>query len=258
MKHKINIIFWLLILVLLSINTCDLPTQPGPMPQNLIDLKFEPGLNIFGVLRADSIAGSSFFHVERAVKTKEMYEGGDLADTTATVQLTDTLTNATFWFNPATDTAYDGYYYNSNFMPQPEHHYHLEIKSASLPTLQAETTVPRKPAIVLGSLAITSQRVSFELQLSGDTYQYNVYLNLGNYSIEKQFSNNRDGTSVIEFEIPNGQQPTGLTIIGYDQNLTTYLNSLPSFIPQTFHEMVITVENGYGCFGSLAVTTIQF
>jgi hypothetical protein len=258
MKKRINIICWLLIILLVSIYTCDLPTQPGPMPKDLIDLQFEPGLNIFGVLRADSIAGSSFFHVERAVKTKEMYEGGDLADTTATVQLTDTLTNETFWFNPATDTAYDGYYYNSNFMPQPEHHYQLEIQSAILPTLQAETTVPRKPVIVHESLDITSQQLSFDLQLSSDTYQYNVYLNLGNYSIEKQFSNNRDGTVKIEFEFPSGQQPAGLTIIGYDQNLTTYLNSSPSFIPQTFHEMVITVENGYGCFGSLAVTNIRF
>jgi len=228
------------------------------MPGDLIDLEFEPGLNIFGVLRADSIAGSSFFHVERAVKTKEMYEGGDLADTTATVMITDAFNDETYWFNPATDTAYDGYYYNANFIPQPEHHYHLEIKSAILPTLEAETTVPRKPTIVPGSLVFTSQRVSFDLQLSSDTYQYILYLNVGDYFIEKQFPNNRDGASKIEFENLDGLQPTGLTIIGYDQNLTTYLNSSPSFIPQTFHEMVITVENGYGCLGSLAVTTIQF
>jgi hypothetical protein len=258
MKKIIYIIYWSLILGLLSINTCDLPTQPGPMPRTLIDVDFVPGLNIFGVIRADSVAGSSFIHVEKAVKTEEMYEEADILDSTATVWITDTLSGDSFGFNPVADTTRRGYYYNADFMPQPEHHYHLEIKSAVLPTLQAETTVPRKPAIVPGSLAITSQCVSFDLQLSGDTYQYNVFLNLGNYSIEKQFSNSRDGTSVIEFEIPSGQQPTGLTIIGYDQNLTAYLNSSPSFIPQTFHEMIITVENGYGCFGSLAVTAIRF
>lgn len=238
--------------------TCDLPTQPGPMPKKIIDTKFEPGLNIFGVLRAEDTLGGSFFHVERAVTTEEMYAEAEIFITDAMVQITDTLTGIETIFPSSPDTTEDGYYYNSGFNPQPGHHYLLEVFSEDFPVLRGETTVPVKPALVPQSLSVTDITVQFELLLTSDTYQYNIYLFFGDNHKKKQIANESDSSMIIEFDFSSGiEQPTGLKIIGYDRNLSVYLNSSPSFLPQTFHETVRTVQNGYGCFGSLAVTLVS-
>ncbi|MFH1250368.1 MAG: DUF4249 family protein [bacterium] len=240
-----------------ALKTCDLPTDPGPMPKSLIDTEFEPGLNVFGVLRMDSDSGSSFIHVEKALTTKQMYEEADIFDTTATVQITDSLTGEVFQFEMIEDTTYRGYYYNFDFQPENGHHYILEVQSDNLPTLSAGTIVPVAPEITPNSLLVTDSKFQFDLKLTADTYQYNCYLFFGDSYIEKQISNNGDGTITIVFNISGKDETaTKLVIIGYDRNLTEYLNSSPSFIPQTFHEMINTVENGYGCFGSLAVTAV--
>jgi len=242
---------------LLVFNTCDLPTDPGPMPKSIIETEFEPGLNIFGVLRADSVSGSSFIHVETVMKTEEMYEGtGEIFDTTVTVQMGDSATGEVFTFTMIEDTTYRGYYFNDSFQPISGHRYSLEVQSEILPTLKAETLVPVRPEVVPNSLRISNTTLEFQISTTADTYQYNCYLFFGDECLEKQVAN--DGKPLLNIAFGLSDMPTKLVIIGYDQNLAEYLNSLPSFIPQTFHEMVITVENGYGCFGSLAVTTIQF
>ncbi len=254
---QLKILFFILAVCLIGMNTCDLPTDPGPMPKDLIDTRFEPGLNIFGVLRADSVSGSSFIHVEKALLTEEMYSESDIFDSTVIVQVTDTLTGETFDFNAIEDTTHRGYYYNDEFYPEPGHYYTIEIQSDSLPTLTAGTTVPMQPQITSSTLSIETNKVCFDLQLTADTYQYNFYLFVGEDIIEKQIANDKSGTTTVSIDFPESAgSPTGLVIIGYDRNLTEYLNSSPAFIPQTFHEMVNTVKNGYGCFGSLAVMTI--
>ena len=244
-------------LCLSALITCDLPTDPGPMPKTIIHTEFEPGLNIFGVLRADSVDGSSFIHVETALTTEDMYEGtGDIFDTTVTVQLRDSATGEVFCFSMIEDTTYRGYYFNESFQPVTGHKYFLDVQSENLPTVTGKTTVPVKPELVSNSLVIGNTGLEFKLVMSADTYQYVCYLFFGDYYIEKQIKNNGDGRQRIAFNFSG--TPTALVIIGYDQNLAEYQNSTPAFIPQTFHEMVNTVENGYGCFGSLAVTKITF
>ena len=75
---------------------CDLPHQPGPMPKEIIDLDFEAGFNVFGVLRADDDTSSSFVHVQRAVTTEEMYSEADLYIDDATVQI-ERLATGEYW-----------------------------------------------------------------------------------------------------------------------------------------------------------------
>jgi len=267
-KNGINIylryikVFLILIMTywyLSALISCDLPIDPGPMPKALIDTEFEPGLNVFGVLRADSVGGSSFIHVEKALTTKEMYEEADIYDTTVTVQVTDSLTGEVFLFEMIEDTTHRGYYYNLGFQPETGHFYTLEVRSETLPKLTAETIIPAKPVIIQNTLSVSENKIQFDLQLTTDTYQYNCYLFFGDDYLEKQFSNINDGTATIGFDISgNDEAVTGLVIVGYDRNMAEYLNSSPSFVPQTFHEIVNTVENGYGCFGSLALTMVSF
>jgi len=244
---------------LFILNSCDLPTAPGPQPKTLIETDFETQLNIFGVLRADSVAGSSFIHVERAVTTSQMYTGEGVIDTTATVLVTDSLSGEVFRFEPIEDSLHAGYYYNAGFTAIAGRCYFLEVSSGDLPTLTGVTAVPTRPQVAENSLILNDEELRFTLRLTADTDQYICYLLAADNYVQKQILNHGGATATITFSLTElGAAPVGLMIVGYDSNLMVYSNSTPSFIPQTYHEIVSTVENGYGCFGSLAVTTLKF
>ncbi|MGC9364319.1 MAG: DUF4249 family protein [Fidelibacterota bacterium] len=239
------------------LNSCDLPTDPGPLPRTLIETEYQPRLNVFGVLRADGVKGSSFIHVQKTLATEEMYEGGEIFDTTAVVRVTDTQTGNVFQFEMIADTTHRGYYYNFEFIPECGHRYHLEVCSDILPTLTAETVVPVQPEIVPQSLTVTTAELRFRLRTTMDTDQYCCVLFSGEAYAEKEIVNENGGEIPVAFDLSGmGAAPTRLIIFGFDHNLTAYRNSTPLFIPQTYHEMVLSVENGFGCFGSLAVTEI--
>ena len=128
-------------------------------------------------------------------------ENEEIFITSAFVQISDTITGQTTIFSPSPDTTEKGYYFNSTFAPLPEHHYELEIAADDLPVLNGETTVPVKPAIVPQSLSITDRKVRFDLVLTTDTYQYNIYLFFGDNYLEKQLPNYQTGFKKVEFNI---------------------------------------------------------
>ncbi|RKY52786.1 MAG: hypothetical protein DRP89_07135 [Candidatus Neomarinimicrobiota bacterium] len=138
MKKSIFLVMLAFVMMFLWIGSCDLPHHPGPMPNDIVVTEFEPGLNVFGVLRADNNPGTSFFHVERAMTTEEMYENEEIFITSAFVQISDTITGQTTIFSPSPDTTEKGYYFNSTFTPLPEHHYELEIAADDLRFLMAK------------------------------------------------------------------------------------------------------------------------
>ncbi len=259
-NHRSVSIFLFLISVygcLSVLNSCDLPTDPGPLPRTLIETEYQPKLNVFGVLRADGVKGSSFIHVQKTLATEEMYEGGEIFDSTAVVQVSDLETGTDFRFEMIEDTTHRGYYYNAEFMPECGHRYRLEVCSDILPTLTAETVVPVQPEIVSQSLKVTTTELRFRLQTTMDTDQYCCVLFSGEAYTGKEIVNENGGEIPVVFDLSGmSAAPTRLVISGFDHNLTAYRNSTPLFIPQTYHEMVLSVENGFGCFGSLAVTEI--
>lgn len=239
------------------LSSCNLPTDPGPPPKTLIETEYQPRLNVFGVLRADGVKGSSFIHVQKTLATEEMYEGGEISDTTAVVRVTDTQTGNVFQFEMIEDTTHRGYYYNFEFIPECGHRYHIEVCSDILPTLTAETVVPVQPEIVPQSLTVTTAELRFRLRTTKDTDQYYCVLFYGEAYTGKEIVNESGGEIPVAFDLSGmSAAPARLVIFGFDHNLTAYRNSTPLLIPQTYHEMVISVENGFGCFGSLAVTEI--
>lgn len=259
-NHQFVFIFFILSCAYWSLSllsSCDLPTDPGSLPKTLIETEYQPKLNVFGVLRADDVNGSSFIHVQKTLSTEEMYEGGEIFDTTAVVRISDLETGTDFRFEMIEDTTHRGYYYNAEFMPECGHRYTLEVRSDILPTLTAETVVPVQPEIAPQSLTVTGAELRFHLRVTTDTGQYICVLFSGEAYVEKQIVNENGGEVPVAFDLADmNAAPTRLVIIGLDHNLTEYRNSTPLFIPQTYHEMVISVENGFGCFGSLAVTEI--
>ena len=70
-KNNLLIILASVIAGLAGWQSCDLPWQPGPMPDAIIETEFVPGLNILGIVRLEDTTASSFVYIERAYASNE-------------------------------------------------------------------------------------------------------------------------------------------------------------------------------------------
>jgi len=252
----INHIFLIIILIVVG---CDLPYEPGPMPKSIIDTEYVESLNIMGILRLDGEIGNSFIHVQRTMTTEEIYTlEADPSIRNATVIIIDQDSDDSWIFQHSADTLYFGYYYDSTFVPIYGHTYELTITADSLPILTASTTIPQQPHLNNYAVDYQSRNISLDLVLTSDTYQYNIYLLFPDNVMESTLEGGRNTHEIVTFSwsIERGD-PTSLMVVGMDKNLTRYNNSSISFIPNTYHKDESTVNNGYGCFGSVAVTTVR-
>jgi len=236
---------------------CDLPHQPGPMPRDLIETKFEPGLNIFCVLRADDIPGSSFCLVEKALTTQEMYEDTNYVVSDASILINDPETNRLFAFTPEIDSMRGRIFTNLNFVPTAGRTYQITVSAPGFADVTAETVVPSRPEIDPASQRLQANKLEFDLLARADVYLYEIALIFFSQRItlEKPVHTDEVIHVKIDFAAELGP-PLFLGIYAYDANLAEYLSASPSLIPQTYHEIPSTVEDGYGCLGSLAVTLV--
>ncbi len=233
--------------------SCDLPTDPGPMPVDIIHTEFEPGHNILGVLRLDDNPGSSFIRVERAYKTEEITE--DFASVVNNANVT-IIAEDTSTFTFISDTTRGDIYTDSSFVPVEGVKYVLTVSSPDLPELTATTQVPNYPTID-EYIHTPQQSVSVTILSSPSIDLYDVYLISDIDEIQVRIVNESENIS-ISFDLSElSGDPSTIEIYGYEKNLSEYLQSSITIKPQSYHETVTTVSNGYGCFGAVSKTTIH-
>ena len=262
---KIKIISFYLSLIFLNFlsSSCDLPHMPGPQPINILDVDFEPGLNILGILRLNENNPESFIYIEELVKTK-IYQESENFPTVKNAKVTIRGTSDTTQFNFTINESIDSIrYLNDNFIPIEGETYHLDIEATTengTLSLSAKTTIPTKPSINESSIDIQNTSCTFNLATSDDTYQYDIYLFFeeDEYEFKQSYHINENGVITIEFNYPvSFGTPKIIEIVGYDENLQKYLNASSGIIPQTYQESISTVEDGYGCFGALSFMKLE-
>lgn len=239
----------------------------GPQPNFIDDSKTLPMLNILGVLRPDSLQSESmsFVHLEKSVavpidtgEKKEVrdaqvwvfkMENGQVSDTIAFV-----LTNCDSIF---ADSAYRPH----RFFPKAGETYWISCISDSLPELTSATTLPQVPALVNDTIYMTENAMEFFIVYDSLVSLYDIYLLKNSetyYAIRKFDGEGEDIFVTLPFGRDNiiSQDSLEITIYAYDKNLSDYITNSPSAIwPNTFQPSYSTVENGYGCFGSLNILT---
>lgn len=247
----------------LLISACDLPTDPGPMPTDIIDTDFKPGLNILGVLRLDGITGTSFIRVERAYHIEETdtmewdaYFSPVVSNAEVIVQ--GATNKISYIFSFVDDSIRGDIYTNDNFSPLEGEQYSLTINSPELPELTATTSIPVKPSIDSTTLVVSDHSVSFDLLSTTDTDIYDVFLVFPNDTLHQRIVNNNDERISTHFSFSSVLgQAMWVEIYGFDANLAEYLTFTITIKPQIYQETVTTVTGGYGCFGAVSKTTIH-
>lgn len=236
--------------------SCDLPMDPGPMPTETIATEFVPGHNILGVLRLDDTPGSSFVRVERAYRAEESSEEFSALISAAQVRVESGGTALSFIL--LSDSLRGDIYVNAEFIPVEGQEYSLSVTSPDLPDLTATTRIPKKPDIDQSTVNISSRSVAFTIIPSADIDLYEVHLIAVQGFTNERFVNRGENILVqLDWIQASGEIPE-VKVFGYESNLADYMLSAITIKPQSYHEMVTTVEGGYGCFGAVSVTRIDF
>lgn len=241
--------------ILLGWQSCDLPWQPGPAPNPIIETEFVPGMNILGIIRLEDTTANSFVYIERAYAADE-YE--DWSDTLpiikdARVHISGTSDTTSYIFEYY-DILNDHKYVSPDFRPIAGETYHLKITAPGLPDLTASASVPHLPEIDTNSVQVSADEVSFSLRTTADAYLYDVYLFCENGELVERFPNDRITNKELRFKLSNSYgNILAIRIFSYDENMASISDATSSIIPQSFLETISTVAGGYGCFGAVSV-----
>ena len=248
------------ILCISLFTSCDLPHQPGPMPTEIVETEFVPGLNILGVLRADDQAGTSFINVNRALTTEEIYSDSieNFPPEVNYVKISSSTSGAEYLFIRGEDSSDWGDYRDTSLNVMAGGAFNLEIVAPGFPILTGSTMIPNKPQIVTNSLALDMNNLTFQIQHHTSAFEYKLYLFFPGAVLEKVVKPTNGNMIEVDwdFSTSNGL-PLNLGLTALDENLTRYGNSPISIIPNTYHPDGSTVRGGYGCFGSVAVSIIE-
>jgi hypothetical protein len=260
-KHTAGMLGRILaILCLLFLNSCSkddlIDLVIGSQPTFIDSHQFTAGLNIFGVIRPDSVDGKPMnaLHIEKVIPAVSSTDDSTtVVDYSAAIYKTvnNRLIDSLCFTYKYPDTIYT--HLPTDFNPLPGNRFQIVCKSPGLPTLTAETIIPNQPAIVDNSISTTGNKVQFSIQADATAYLYDVYLFVGRTQYTQRILRATAGDTHITIDANlSGDIPNRVVIYAYDKNLSEYLTAPNLFIkPNTYRPPFSSVRNGYGCFGSL-------
>jgi hypothetical protein len=233
------------------------PVSPGPQPSYLQRIKHRAGLNVFGILRPDSSDGLplSYVHVEFSYPADEMPDSTIVSDAQVRIKksngtaVTDScdLVYSDFEIFPTRE------FRDRSFFPM-QGTYQLICRKEGFPVLTAETTMPSVPVIQSGIIHQFKNVLSFSICRDENVGLYEVVLQGQGWLIRDRFL--RPSSGDVPVSLPLHGVPPGaslLVVYAFDINMSEYLTVNMSLKPNIYQKDFSTVQNGYGCFGSLNI-----
>jgi len=238
---------------------CSLPTDPGPMPKDIIDTEFEPSYNVLGILRNDGEAGTSFFRVERIYKIEEALDEFTPVIDGVDVSIVENTTTDKVEFTGYEDSLKGKIYANPTFLPEGGKEYNLSITSGDFPDVSGDVIVPMQAFLDSSSVEISWNSVEFALNEAETISLYDVYLIGESGSVSVRQYPATTGSTLITVSLPVSMgTPQQIEIYGYDRNMAEYVTAPITIKPQTYRETVTSVTGGYGVFGAVSVMRYAF
>ncbi len=247
----------------LSVLRCtDYFTGPGPQPHYINgQVTHEVRFNVFGVLRPDTVETGlpvSFIQLETSFPMNDYPDSNDAADADVfLISTTDTQADTLQFTYSDLGVFQDTVFRRPDFFPIAGRTYGLVCHKDGYTTLTAETLIPDRPEIIPNSLHISSGKVEFTIRRDEMAGLYEaVLIGAAGNQIER-FLPPKSGDTKMSIQISGDSgAPTALIVYAYDLNLAVYLTANISIKPNVYQSDFSTVENGYGCFGSLNVRKI--
>ena len=234
----------------------------GSQPNFLNDHPFVPGLNIFGVIRPDSLEDKSLnsIYIEKVIPAvNETEDSTTVVNFDAVIYKTNNnlVVDSLSFIYSYPDTIFT--HKPVDFDPLPGNHFKIICHSPGLPVLMAETIIPNIPVIFENSINVNGNKVQFFIASDSTAYLYDVYLFDESYQTVQRVLRTKNSNTSIEIDaaVPVSSNAR-LVIYTYDKNLAEYFTAPNLFIkPNTYRPPFTTVQGGYGCFGSLNLLAID-
>ena len=247
-----------LILVSIILTGCDSLTLQGPQPDYIEEAEYEPLLNVLGVLRPDSldVMPKSFIHLESTYPADNVdrHEVIYDADVVVTIPDQDNVLNTYTMMYTSMDLFEKEEYRHPDLFVKGGEFCTLTCEKEGYPLLRAYTTVPSVPEIPDESIVIEDGFLSFQILRDEKTGLYEVMLQGKNWTVSDRKLRSVHGPVNVELSFPaGGEDQIQLTVYAFDLNLSEYLTVNLSIKPNIYQSDFTTVENGFGCFGSLNI-----
>jgi hypothetical protein len=253
---KLFILYWIILGCLPNCDSYD-PTAPGPQPHIIESVGFQKILNVFGILRPDSLETwpLSYIHLDFTVPP-----GGNLDSTWVTDAEVLIKKQAEQGFEDSIHFEYTHYgifdtpeYRNSSFFPESGT-YQLICRRQGFPALTAETTVPGKPAIRDNLVRQVDHTLSFSLIRDSLAGLVEVTIEGKYCMVQDRILRPEQGNIPVVMKLPSELVgPCMLTVYAFDLNLSAYMTTNLSIKPNIYQVDFSTVKNGIGCFGSMSI-----
>jgi hypothetical protein len=218
--------------------------------------QFVAGINIFGVIRPDSANGQSMnlINIEKVIPAvSNTDDSTTLIDFNATIYKINNkiVIDSLCFIYKYPDTTFT--HQPADFKPLPGNHFKIICQSPGLPVLTAETVIPNQPIIVNDSIYTVNNKIQFSIIADTTAYLYDIYLFAGSNQYYQRILRAKIGNTSVEIDANISIDTNNkLLIYAYDKNLSEYFTAPNLFIkPNTYRPPFSTVQNGYGCFGSL-------
>lgn len=257
----------ILLLAILAISCEDHFVGPGPQPNFFEDESHITKLNVFGIIRPDfdDTLNLSFIHIEKTIPAVgSNYD--DMESPNTQVEIISMQDDVRIDSFPCIFTNYDStftyqQFRPQNFSPMAGDTYRLECSYVDLSDLSGETTIPDIPTIKVNSMEQSDSKIRFIIVDDTKAQMYDIYFIVGEKFFAKRILKPETGENEVIIDIQRTDEMQGeLTIYAYDLNLSEYLTYNIYIKPNTYQPEMSTVDNGYGCFGSLNILkqTVNF
>jgi len=251
MKHFLKFVN----LLLVTIQSCSLPSDSGPLPRHINDYNHKPTLSVFGVLRNTDKNSESLIKVERSFSITEQTKDFNSVIDSATVSVFDTEDSISYSFYFIHDSVMGGIYKSQDFIPDPGHTYEISVEVEDFSTVKGVTTVPLPVKSDSVKWSKDGNSILFQILDSELLELYDIYVVFENNVAKKRMIGNKD--PIVFNDIDEFGDPLRVEIYLYDNNLSRYLQEGYKITPNEYSETVTYVEGGYGCFGSVSKTAIK-
>ena len=226
------------------------------MQPDMENSPFEPGLNVYGVVKcgADFDSVNYHFEVQRMLDLLDWSEGMEVDD--AKIHL-HRITTQGEEFDYDLSYYYDGSIYrNDSIQTLPGDRWTYRCAEDTF-EVTSSCVVPNLP--VIQNAKLTGNRIGFEVKADTSAFLYLIYVFQGeNIHTEYKIpSINQDAEFSTDLEWVVSDEPIFVYVCAYDENLRKYQTTSNTFFkPNAFRPSFSTVEGGYGTFGAIAIQSV--
>ena len=114
--------------------------------------------------------------------------------------------------------------------------------------------LPLRTVIVDDAIQVNPNNISFSIIRDSLAALYDIYLIIGQKAYTDRIQRPEAGDIAVTIDIKQSGESAGLLIIyGYDLQLSEYITYNVIIKTNTYRSDYSTVDNGFGCFGSLNI-----